>query len=349
MAVASPLKNVEFLTTKDCQFFDITVRLRSGTSTLWFPSQEDIDRWWGCEIKFEPELDECWEVRNIKRGARPIKELRNSLKELLTPKIHEFRKAVQNYWKIGIPADIVQSVHQATLSLFKKSNSVTVPEVHNHLQGMEISTGDVSQIIEELAIEKRWVWTTDGRNRKYIPPPKPLPKLESESVMCFKRTRCAIENSDINQSFKEIALYDLEQARVSYESRAFKACIVMFGAVIEGLMLGVIRKNTILKHMITAPQEFPKIVRKLVGQSRSKPEKLAELITEKLTFENYKDIIVYLKPEIEKLKIEGIQSFRNTIHPWQSIKAPHIFSDPSQIRALNYLSSLSLLANEILT
>ena len=41
------------------------------------PGQRPIDRWWGCEINFEPELDECWEIKNVKRGARPIKELRD--------------------------------------------------------------------------------------------------------------------------------------------------------------------------------------------------------------------------------------------------------------------------------
>ena len=93
------------------------------------PSQIDIDRWWGCEINFEPELDECWEVRNIKRGARPIEELRDELKKLLTPKINELRKEIQRYWKTPIPADIVKCVHQIASSLFEKSNSVTVSEV----------------------------------------------------------------------------------------------------------------------------------------------------------------------------------------------------------------------------
>ena len=312
------------------------------------PSQEDIDRWWGCEINFEPELDECWEVRNIKRGARPIKELRDKLKELLTHKIHALRKEVQNYWKTGIPANIVQHVNQTASSLLEKNNSVTVSEVESHLQGTKISTDDVSQIVEEFAIEKEWDWTTDGTHRRYKPSPKALSKLESEREMCFERIRCAIENSDINQQFKAVALYDLEQAKIAYESRAFKACIVMFGAVIEGLMLGVIREDTTLSPMITTPKDAPKVVQKLGLDPSLKPEKLAETISKKLGFEDYKNIIVHLKPEIEELQIEGIQSFRNAIHPWKSIKEPHIFSDPSQIRAMHYLSALSILAEKIL-
>ena len=312
------------------------------------PRQEYIDRWWGCEINFEPELDECWEVRNIKKGAWPIKELRDTFKELLTPKIRALRKEVQNYWKTGISADIVHRVHQTTSSLFKKSNSVTVPEVKSYLQGIKISTDDISQIIAELAVEKGWDWTTEGTYRRYKPSPQSPSKLESEREMCFERIKSAIENSNINQNFKDVALYDLKQARISYESEAFKACIVMFGAVIEGLMLGIIRKETTLNPMIMTPTDAPQAIQKLGLPPSLTSKDLAETIAEKLTFEDYKNIIVHLKPEIEKLKIEGIQSFRNAIHPWKSIKEPRIFGDPSHIRAMNYLSALSLLAEKIL-
>ena len=261
------------------------------------PSQEYIDRWWGCEINFGPELDECWKVRNIKRGARPIKELRDELRKLLTSKINELRKEIQYHWKTGIRSDIIQLVHQTTSSLFEKSNSVTVSEVKGNLQRIEISTSDVSQIIKDLAIEKGWVWTTDGIERKYIPPPKPLPELKLEREACFERIKCAIEDSNIDQRFKTVALYDLGQARVSYESGAFKACIVMFGAVIEGLMLGTIRGDNIkLGAMIKDPKSAPATVKRLGLQHFSKPEELADKISEDRTFEDYKHIIANLKP-----------------------------------------------------
>ena len=161
-----------------------------------------------------------------------------------------------------------------------------------------------------------------------------------------------LKTAILTNSFKNVALYDLEQARVSYESRAFKACIVMFGAVIEGLMLSVIRKETTLKAMIADPQGAPGVVKKIRNfklTSFSKPEDLAENISEHLGFEAYKNIIVHLKPEIEKLQITGIQHFRNSIHPWKSIKEPYIFDDPSQDRAMHYLTALSILAENILT
>jgi len=49
---------------------------------------EDIDRWWGCEISFDAVLDKVFMVKNIKRGAVPIPEL----KELLAKQIQPTRK-----------------------------------------------------------------------------------------------------------------------------------------------------------------------------------------------------------------------------------------------------------------
>ncbi len=312
------------------------------------PSQAHIDRWWGLEINFEPVLDECWKVRNIKRGVTPIEELRNRLKKLLTPKIHKLRKEIQSYWKTRISTTVVHRIREIASMLMQNSNIVTVPKVKAYLEETAISTDDMSLVIEELAFEQAWDWRSNGTHREYT---HSHPELtESEREICFEHIRSAIENSDIDTQFKDVALYDLEQARVCYKSKAFKACIVMFGAVIEGLMLGTIRNdNTTLTNIIKDPHGAPNIFKPLKLNQLSKPEELADRISEKMKFEDYKNMISVFKPEIEKPKIEEIQGFRNAIHPWKSIKEPYIFRDPSQIRALNYLSSLSLLANEILT
>lgn len=156
------------------------------------------------------------------------------------------------------------------------------------------------------------------------------------------RIKKEIEASSFEDTFKEIALYDLEQAKLAYRSGAFKACIVMLGAVLEGLMLGTIRRPEVLQRIKT---DSPEVVKKL---GLHDPQ-LADKIAEKLTFEDYKAIIHRLIPEIEKLKVEGIQTFRNTIHPWKTVKEPAIYKNPSQTRAMLHLTSLELLAHHILS
>lgn len=314
------------------------------------PRQENIDRWWGCEINFEPELDECWKVRNIKKGARPTQELSDALKEILRLKILELRKEVQNYWRIGVSTDIVKHIYQTASSLMKDNDSASAQEIKGRLSGIEISIEDVSRTLEDLAVENRWDWTTDGTQRSYYAPsPQQLSKLDSERKECFESIKRAIGNSTIDRRFKDVALYDLEQAKASYEKRAFKASIVMFGAIVEGLMLGVIRTDTILEPMILNPKNAPADIKRLGLSNFSKSKDLADTISEKLKFEDLKKIIVHIKPNIDQLEIQRIQNLRNTIHPWESIKKPEIYRDPGPKIAINCLSSLSLLAEKILT
>jgi hypothetical protein len=56
---------------------------------------EDIDRWWGCEISFPPELDNYFQVRYIKRGAEPIESLRDKIRTEITRKILDLRAEIQ--------------------------------------------------------------------------------------------------------------------------------------------------------------------------------------------------------------------------------------------------------------
>jgi len=231
----------------------------------------------------------------------------------------------------------------------EKNNSVSPLEVERDLTDTEISIDDVSQILEHLAEEEDWDWTTDGTQRSYSAlSSQQVTKLESERKTCFESIITAIEGSNIEQEFKDVALYDLDQAKISYERRAFKASIVMFGAIAEGLMLGVIRTDTVLKSMIADPNNATKRIRKLGLENFSQPEDLAKVISEKLTFEDFKQAIVHIKPNIEQSEIQKIQKLRNTIHPWESIKQPQEYSDPGLTTAINCLSSLSLLADNIL-
>jgi len=68
-----------------------------GVSPKFYPSAvEDIDRWIGIEIGFDPDLDECFRVRNVKRGAEPVDALRDALKEKLKSVIKTARRRVQH-------------------------------------------------------------------------------------------------------------------------------------------------------------------------------------------------------------------------------------------------------------
>lgn len=64
----------------------------------WSPKFKEIDRWWGCEISFSAELDNWFQVKNIKRGAAPLKELREELQRRINNVKNSCVKEVQDYW-----------------------------------------------------------------------------------------------------------------------------------------------------------------------------------------------------------------------------------------------------------
>lgn len=58
----------------------------------------EIDRWWGCEISFPPELDHDFQVRYIKRGAEPTADLRDQIRDVIGDVVRTARKVVQETW-----------------------------------------------------------------------------------------------------------------------------------------------------------------------------------------------------------------------------------------------------------
>jgi len=98
------------------------------------------------------------------------------------------------------------------------------------------------------------------------------PEILGETERVWDGIRGEIEASSLGEDFKEIALYDLEQAKLAYRSGAFKACIVMLGAVLEGLMLGTIRRREVLRRIKTDP---PKVVKSLGLQDPRLADKMA--------------------------------------------------------------------------
>jgi hypothetical protein len=55
----------------------------------------DIDRFWGCEISFPPELDEYFQVRYIKRGAEPLPALRDMIRQRIWQSVRSLREIIQ--------------------------------------------------------------------------------------------------------------------------------------------------------------------------------------------------------------------------------------------------------------
>ncbi len=67
-----------------------------GPIPRFSPVAKPLDRFWGCEIDFDSVLDYWFSVKNIKVGARPLKDLRDILEKKLNPTIlNNFRKTIK--------------------------------------------------------------------------------------------------------------------------------------------------------------------------------------------------------------------------------------------------------------
>lgn len=70
----------------------------NGESIKGWPSFENIDRFWGCEIHFDAVLDRAFTVKNIKRGAVPNSVLKGVIKSKITPTRKKFLEIVREKW-----------------------------------------------------------------------------------------------------------------------------------------------------------------------------------------------------------------------------------------------------------
>jgi hypothetical protein len=60
---------------------------------------KDIDRWWGGEISFDAVLDRAFTVKNIKRGAVPVYDLKRAIYDQMKPTMDSANRIVSDFWK----------------------------------------------------------------------------------------------------------------------------------------------------------------------------------------------------------------------------------------------------------
>lgn len=66
-----------------------------GTSKEGRVDSEDIDRWWGCEISFPPELDHLFKVRFVKAGVVPKDPLRDAIKDAVGRDVKDLQDKIR--------------------------------------------------------------------------------------------------------------------------------------------------------------------------------------------------------------------------------------------------------------
>ena len=153
-----------------------------------------------------------------------------------------------------------------------------------------------------------------------------------ESDAIFAEIHQMIGKSLLAPDFQRVVTADVKEAQNCYRGRSYKGFVVMLGAALEGVMLGTLQRADVLVACVAKP---PKPIARL---GTSDPE-LAKKICKDLGFDDYKTCIHELIPGSGDLGADNIQSFRNAIHPWKSIKEPLKFGNFDYTIALHYITA----------
>jgi hypothetical protein len=131
-----------------------------GILPKFYPSAvEEIDRWFGIEISFEPELDECFRVKNVKKGAEPIEGLRDALKKRLEAAIRSARKRIKDTYTIEESKEkTAQRVHEEAERIGAEVEK-TAPKARS---GADVGEQERDEKLGEIATEAAKASVAEG-------------------------------------------------------------------------------------------------------------------------------------------------------------------------------------------
>jgi Histidine kinase-, DNA gyrase B-, and HSP90-like ATPase len=121
-------------------YYDIVPRL--------LPSGVDkIDRYMGIEVSFPADLDEYFQVRNVKRGAEPVSKLREDLRTWLQRPVDNARKEIRRHWRqVSVAEQSPDGRSDSVMDAVERSEQ-TAPRGQ---AGLDVTDERQEQLIDEL-------------------------------------------------------------------------------------------------------------------------------------------------------------------------------------------------------
>lgn len=125
------------------------------------------DRFWGCEISFNAELDQWFTVNNIKVGARPRSELRKVLENAMNPTIYSYRKAIRKIWsdkeveenaKTGGATSGTSSAEDALSKNISKKEKATEQELDEIIRNAGIKQDEIIKTLKQKMSDRPYVF-----------------------------------------------------------------------------------------------------------------------------------------------------------------------------------------------
>lgn len=131
---------------------------------------QESDRYIGIEVSFDPELDDYFGIRNVKRGVEPHGELRDKVRALLARFIPAARKMLEESWgAVAREEHEASGEHQPILAAVQKVDPV-MPKPRVEVPS---SDQDADTALKELAEDAGFSKPED--QKKYVEDKKDLP------------------------------------------------------------------------------------------------------------------------------------------------------------------------------
>lgn len=108
---------------------------------------DKVDRYIGIEVAFPAELDEFFQVRNVKRGAVPVNKLREELRKWLDRPVRAARKQIRGHWNDVKTKERAASEDHSEATEAAARAEKTAPAGQ---AGQDLSPEDVDQAIGDL-------------------------------------------------------------------------------------------------------------------------------------------------------------------------------------------------------
>lgn len=196
----------------------------------------EIDRWWGCEISFPPELDHDFQVRYIKRGAEPTSDLRDQIREIIGDVVQTARKLVQETWSVNTSE---ASRRTGSFGKAEETMAKVVSILPKGRKGQNLTEAENEQQVDALASaalgreknnpQKRERKKAEIRKKPYSIEPVSYPKtILFDTVHLLNNT---IIKLNVNHPFYMQILQplcgDLEDAEANQERQDVKNAILL--------------------------------------------------------------------------------------------------------------------------
>lgn len=107
-----------------------------------------IDRWWGCEISFPPELDDYFRVRYIKRGAEPIESLRDQIRAVINSAV---RTAQAEIRQDRATAQAERAVKRGAYESAEEAMAKVEPSLPRSQRGRKLTPAEDEAKLDQLA------------------------------------------------------------------------------------------------------------------------------------------------------------------------------------------------------